>query len=81
MGSEAPLQTGKIPNELLTELLAGLPSPPPEVLLGPSLGEDACAIEVAGGVVRTAIVAPRRTTLDRSLFQANSARQGGAVFV
>ena len=33
------------------ELLAGLPVPPAEVLLRPRIGEDACAIEVPGGVL------------------------------
>jgi hydrogenase maturation factor len=47
----APLQAGKLPATLLAELLAGLPFPPAEVLLGPRIGEDACAIEVPGGVL------------------------------
>jgi hydrogenase expression/formation protein HypE len=40
-----PLVSGKIPVRLLSELLVGLPAPP-EVRLGPAIGEDACAIEV-----------------------------------
>jgi len=50
-GPPAPLQAGKLPAKLLAELLAGLPVPPAEVLLGPRIGEDACAIEVPGGVL------------------------------
>jgi hydrogenase expression/formation protein HypE len=41
-----PLASGKIPVGLLAELLAGLPPAPPELRLGPGVGEDACAIEV-----------------------------------
>ena len=36
---------------LLAELLAGLPAPPPELRLGPGVGEDACAVEVGGEVL------------------------------
>lgn len=36
---------------LLRELLARFPAAPPGVLLGPRIGEDACAIEVPGGVL------------------------------
>jgi hydrogenase expression/formation protein HypE len=50
-GPPAPLQAGKLPVALLGELLARLPTPPPSVLLGPRIGEDACAIEVPGGVL------------------------------
>jgi len=45
------LGSGKIPVELLARLLAELPSPPPELRLGPRIGEDACAIEVPCGVL------------------------------
>ena len=45
------LLTGKLPAALLQELLeAGAPLPP-EVRLGPAVGEDACAIEVQGGIL------------------------------
>jgi hydrogenase maturation factor len=47
----APLHAGKLPVALLAELLGGLPSPPPGILLGPRIGEDACAIEVPAGVL------------------------------
>ncbi len=46
-----PLLSGKIPLGLLACLLAKLPAPPSELLLGAAIGEDACAIEVAGGVL------------------------------
>ena len=39
------------------------------------------ANELAGALGRTANVTPRRTTIDRSLFQANSAKTAGAMFV
>jgi len=45
------LTAGKIPVDLLADLLAGLPSAPPELRLGPRIGEDACAIEIPGGVL------------------------------
>ncbi|MGZ4388347.1 MAG: AIR synthase-related protein [Gaiellaceae bacterium] len=46
-----PLATGKIPAGLLAELLGALPPAPPELRLGPAVGEDACAIEVPAGVL------------------------------
>ena len=46
---ETSLPTGKIPVGLLADLLSELPSSPPELLLGPRIGEDACAIRVPGG--------------------------------
>lgn len=46
-----PLASGKIPAALLVELLSALPAAPPELLLGPGLGEDACAIETGGGTI------------------------------
>ena len=55
MGDSRPassfLESGKIPVGLLAELLAGLPAPPPELRLGPGVGEDACAVEVGGEVL------------------------------
>lgn len=45
-----PLASGKLPLDLLAELLADLPSPP-EVRLGARIGEDACAIDVPEGVL------------------------------
>ncbi|HEX9123097.1 MAG TPA: AIR synthase-related protein [Actinomycetota bacterium] len=55
-----PLPTGKIPVGLLARLLGGLPPLPPEVRLGPRIGEDACAIEVPIG---TLVVATDPITL------------------
>jgi hydrogenase expression/formation protein HypE len=45
------LETGKLPHELLVSLLGELPPPPPEVRLGARIGEDACAIDIAGGTL------------------------------
>jgi hydrogenase maturation factor len=45
------LTSGKLPVDLLTRLLADLPPAPPELRLGPHVGEDACAIEVPAGVL------------------------------
>lgn len=50
-GPAAPLLAGKLPAPLLAEIFAGLPDSPTDVLLGPRVGEDACAIEVPGGVL------------------------------
>ncbi len=46
-----PLQAGKLPASLLRELLRSQEQLPPEVQLGPAVGEDACAIQVPGGVL------------------------------
>ncbi len=45
------LTSGKLPVELRARLLAGLPAPPPELRLGPRVGEDACAIEIPAGIL------------------------------
>jgi len=45
------LETGKLPSALMAELLAAGPELPREVLLGPRVGEDACAIEVGGEIL------------------------------
>lgn len=45
------LSVGKLPPQLLSRVLAGSGPLPPELLLGPSVGEDACAIEVPPGVL------------------------------
>src|SRR5512134_472222 len=55
-----PIPAGKLPAALLRELLAGLPPLPPEVRLGPRIGEDACAIDVCAG---TLVVATDPVTL------------------
>jgi hypothetical protein len=39
------------------------------------------ARELAGALFRTANTSPRRTTIDRSVFDGNRARQGGALFI
>src|SRR5579862_380288 len=46
-----PLPVGKLPAALLAEVLSGLGPLPTEVRLGPSIGEDACAIDVPRGVL------------------------------
>ncbi len=48
---DVPLPSGKIHVDLLARLLAEFPSPPPELRLEPRIGEDACAIEVPGGLL------------------------------
>jgi len=48
--SATVLPPGKLPTALLTELL-GTIEWPPEVRLGPAIGEDACALEVDRGVL------------------------------
>lgn len=45
------LPPGKLPPKLLSELLPEAGSLPPEVLVGPRVGEDACAIAVEGGTL------------------------------
>ena len=39
------LQAGKLPHTMLAHLLAGLPTQDPQLLLGPSVGEDAAVID------------------------------------
>ena len=45
------LLPGKLPANLLATLLADLPAAPPELILGPAIGEDACVIEVPKGAL------------------------------
>ena len=45
------LPNGKLAAGLLEELLDAGPELPPEVLLGPRVGEDACVIETGAGVL------------------------------
>lgn len=45
------LPPGKLPVGLLVELLGELGPAPPEVRLGPAVGEDACVLEVQGGAL------------------------------
>lgn len=44
-----PLPTGKLPSELLAQLIATLPTEEPHLLLGPGVGEDAAIIGLGGG--------------------------------
>jgi hydrogenase expression/formation protein HypE len=46
-----PIPAGKLPTETLGRLLAELAPLPPEVRLGPAIGEDAAAIDVPAGVL------------------------------
>lgn len=48
---ERGLAPGKLPLDLLERLLATFPAPPPEVILGAGVGEDACAVEVGDRVL------------------------------
>ena len=48
-GASAPLVAGKLAPEFLARLIET--SLPPEVVLGPRIGEDACAIEVEAGTL------------------------------
>lgn len=48
----APLSAGKLPHALLSQLLAGLPHDDPQLLVGPSVGEDAAVIDFAPGCER-----------------------------
>jgi hydrogenase expression/formation protein HypE len=48
---EVLLRSGKLPPELLRELLAAGAPLPEEVRLGPAIGEDACAIDLAQGTL------------------------------
>jgi hydrogenase maturation factor len=66
---EEPLPTGKLPPALLRELLEAASDAPPEVLLGPRPGEDACAIRVPSG---TLIAATDPITLTGSGVGAHS---------
>ena len=49
--ASSPIPVGKLPPDLLAELLGEEHDTPPEILLGPMLGEDACAIDVPAGVL------------------------------
>lgn len=46
-----PLPAGKLPPTLLARILEDFGPWPAEVRLGPALGEDACALDVPGGVL------------------------------
>lgn len=63
-----PIPAGKVPAELLARLLAPDDQLPPEVRLGPALGEDACAIDVDAGVLIAATDPITLTTSDLGRF-------------
>jgi hydrogenase maturation factor len=46
-----PWPTGKIPAELLGRLLAGLPPPDADVIIGPAVGEDAAVVRPKRGAL------------------------------
>lgn len=50
-GTGEPFPSGKLPWRQLGALLAEFGPSPPEVLLGPAVGEDACAIDIRGGTL------------------------------
>jgi len=50
------LQAGKLPHTMLANLLAGLPTQDPQLLLGPSVGEDAAVIDFDAGSDRLLVV-------------------------
>ena len=52
-----------------------------DLLICGSTFTDNKANELAGAFGRTPNVSPRHTTIDRSLFQGNRARQAGALFI
>lgn len=58
--TDRPLESGKLPHELLAELIGEMAPPPPEVRLGAGIGEDASAIDVPSG---TLVVAADPITL------------------
>lgn len=48
MGSSQRLPGGKLPAQLLAQLLADLPTDDPRLLLGPQVGEDAAVLDLGG---------------------------------
>lgn len=54
--SPTVLQAGKLPHTMLANLLAGLPTQDPQLLLGPSVGEDAAVIDFDAGSDRLLVV-------------------------
>ncbi|MCY4114228.1 MAG: AIR synthase-related protein [Chloroflexi bacterium] len=42
------LPAGKLPPELLRQFLRGVPAPPPDVVLGAAIGEDAAVLDLGG---------------------------------
>jgi hydrogenase expression/formation protein HypE len=80
--SDHALESGKLPFELLADLLGALPAPPPEVRLGARLGEDACGIDVPEGTLVVAADPITLTTADVArlsvLVNANDVAVSGA---
>ncbi len=62
------LLPGKLPVKLLAELLEAGNAVTPDVLLGPAIGEDACALRVAGGTLIAATDPVTLTTRDIGRF-------------
>ncbi len=62
--SRGPLAPGKLPPQLLQEVLSSLGAPPGELLVPPAIGEDACVIELAGGGALVAASDPITLTSD-----------------
>ncbi|MFP3883032.1 MAG: AIR synthase-related protein [Actinomycetota bacterium] len=62
------LPRGKVPADLLATLLADLPDAPPGLILGPAVGEDACAIAIPEGVLVAATDPITLTTGDIGRF-------------
>lgn len=48
---ESQIPPGKLPGQLLFRLLSSSGPLPRDVLMGPALGEDACALDLGGGVL------------------------------
>ncbi|MBW3577425.1 MAG: hypothetical protein KY462_06750 [Actinobacteria bacterium] len=61
--ADTPLAAGKVPVDLLASLLDGFGPTPPEVRVGPGIGEDAAAIDVPAGIL---VVATDPVTLTGS---------------
>ena len=58
MGSRSLLRPGKLPPDVLAELLGRIPHRDPRVLLGPAVGRDAAVIDIGGGRVLVAKTDP-----------------------
>lgn len=56
MDALAMLQAGKLPHAMLASLLEDLPTQDPDLLLGPSVGEDAAVIDFDAGAEKLLVV-------------------------
>ena len=63
------MEIGKLPPELLAELIADTGAPDPRVLLGPAVGEDCAVLNIDGGIDGRCIIA----TADPITFAAERA--------